>query len=120
MKVSLIALLILINVSCYSQDTTKVNKADSLKSLSEEGADFYVMQSGDLRLIVDTEELSKEMELLDPSWIESITVYKAADAKLKFGEKATDGVIIVDITKAGFSKLPKSLRGKFKKVKTDS
>jgi len=117
MRVRLIATLILITTSCYSQDILQADKPDSVNSLSREGPGFYVMRSGDQQLIVDSEKLNKEMELLDPSWIESITMYKAADAKLKFGEKATDGVIIIDLTKAGFNKLPKSLRSKFNKIK---
>ncbi|MBA4144602.1 MAG: hypothetical protein DI538_03695 [Azospira oryzae] len=115
MKVVLTGLFLITCLTGFSQDST-VNKTDSLAH--QEGFDFYVVQAGDLFLSVDTEENTTQMELLDPSWIESITLYKAADARLKYGEKATEGVIIIDLTKDGFKKLPKTLRDKFKRKPT--
>ena len=115
MKVFIAGLFMIACITGFSQDST-ANKTDS--PAQQEGFDFYVVQAGDLFLSVDTEENTTQMELLDPSWIESITLYKAADARLKYGDKATDGVIIIDLTEDGFKKLPKTLRDKFKKKPT--
>ena len=118
MKVLLTILLLTTGITFgFSQDTGNKNSTDSLPAIpSQEGFDFYVMQAGDLYLSIDSEDKTTDTETLDPAWIESITLYKAADAGLKYGEQAADGVIIIDLTKAGFNKLPKTFRDKFKKL----
>ena len=123
MKVLLTLLLLLTTgiIFGFSQVTRNKNSTDSLPAISpQEGLDFYVVQAGELYLSLDTEEETTEMEMLDPAWIESITLYKAADARIKYGEQAADGVIIIDLTKAGFNKLSKAFRDKFKKPPTIS
>src|SRR4051812_43068673 len=112
MKVFFASLFFISSITAFSQDSVQ-HTADTVNTASQnEGFDFYVVQAGDLYLSVDTEET--QMESLDPGWIESITLYKGADAKLKYGNKAKDGVIIIDLTKDGFKKLPKSVRDKFR------
>ena len=119
MKAVIAFLIIISGVNCFGQDTTNQQLPDSLEfNHEEEGTSIYILQAGDRTLAVDAEENDKDMELLDPAWIESITIYKGADSKIKYGEKAANGVVIISLTKAGFNKLPKHFQAKFKRADT--
>jgi len=58
---------------------------------------------------ITTSDESK-LSSLDPSWIKSISVVKGPDATAKYGDKGTDGVVIVTISREYADQLPDTVR----------
>lgn len=95
-----------------SQDDDKTKKASSLEPVTVTGhplADTTKVTAGkffeqhaiaDALIYVDDKETSfKDMQLIDPKTIESVTVLKDASATTIYGEKGKNGVILIKLKK---------------------
>ena len=57
------------------------------------------------------------LKQINPDWIEAISVYKDEAAIERYGEKANNGVIVIELKNGYFKSMPRDLRKQFKKTK---
>ena len=62
---------------------------------------------------IDASKDTEKIGGIDPATIESINVVKGEAAIKKYGDKGVNGVVVIEIYKKHFDKLPKAIQQKF-------
>jgi len=61
-----------------------------------------------------TNEIFFDSLSINPDWIASINVFKAQKAIEKYGVRGRNGVVLIDLKKDSFSKLPAAVKARLK------
>jgi hypothetical protein len=119
MKKTLAFIILMVSLSSFaesqiilvSNDTTRVRIRNSDLNLDDHQL-LYVLKSEDQSQEVLVSKSQDIFKYIEPSDIQSISVYKGESAISKFGSKAEYGAVVILFKKDKFERLQKDLNDK--------
>ena len=123
MKLTILVTLILLTYSynAWGQDSLHHKQPLIIRDLSTINkntqypliiikADNRVLQVGSKSDFINRRKVKKALKHFDADWVDSITVIKDKSATEKYGSLGRHGVLILNLKKGTFDKLPRRLR----------
>jgi hypothetical protein len=101
-NILLAALFIFSNSFCFAQEvsTSVDNQIRILYSHSNKISPLYILKAGDKMVELDAQKNEFiDLESIDNNWVTSIDILNAESAIEVFGEKGSNGVVIVNFKK---------------------
>jgi hypothetical protein len=84
--------LVIVSLAGFSQDKAPQSKKTDVAAAKP----LYVLKAEEKTAIIDPAKGEKfEVESIDPSWIKFVDVLKGESAVKEYGEKASNGVVII-------------------------
>jgi len=118
MKISLVILFLLSHFITHGQHVDSLEKKNDNITLNVPSLRFreplFILSTGGLEVEVQREEIFGDALNINSRLINSIYVYKDAEATEKYGRRGENGVVVISVSKDKANLLPFQLRQRLK------